>query len=87
MKAHTKSAFDLLTIAYPTWGERFDAAGIEEWGQMLEDIPADALRQAILRIVRANRFAPSVAEIYSAAGVRVDPVEDEFADLRREGLL
>jgi len=87
MKAHTNRAFLDLSIAYPKTFERFDADMVERWGQMVEDIPAADLEAAIKRLIRANRFAPSVAEIYAAAGVKVAPVEDEFADLRREGVL
>ena len=87
MKAHTAKAFRSLCTAYPRWSEAFTPEMVEEWGQMVEDIPADRLQPAILRIVRSSRFAPSVAEIYAAAGVKVAPVEDEFADLRREGVL
>jgi Loader and inhibitor of phage G40P len=87
MKTHAKAAFDLLTIAYPTWGERFDKPGIERWGEMVEEIPADRLVPAVNRLIRSSKFAPSIADIYSAAGVKVAPADDEFADLRASGVL
>lgn len=87
MKRHTAQAFESLTVAYPTWAERFTPESTELWGSMVEEIPPDKLQPAVLRLIRTSRFAPSIADVFAAAGVQVAPPEDEFADLRRAGAL
>lgn len=87
MKSHTAKAFRSLCTAYPRWSEAFTPEMVEDWGQMLEEIPPDRLQPAIVRLIRTSRFAPSIADIFAAAGVKVAPAEDEFEDLRRSGAL
>lgn len=82
MKAHTHGAFQILTTAYPTWLGRFgNQSDIEVWGSLVEEIPGDKLIAAVRLLVRTSRFAPSVADIFEAAGVkprRAAMTEEEF---------
>jgi hypothetical protein len=71
MKKHTHEAFRILTGAYPTWIDRFSEDGDPEvWGSLVEEIPESKLLSAVRLLVRTSRFAPSVADIFEAAGVK-----------------
>lgn len=73
MRKHTHDAFAELRQAYPTWLERFQGTDdIESWGRLVEEIDPEKLGPAIRFLVRTSKFPPTVADIFEAAGVRIE---------------
>jgi hypothetical protein len=63
-----REAYATMRANFPGWASKQDAQSVRIWGEMLNDVPGEALVSAIRSIALSSRFPPSVAEIREAAG-------------------
>lgn len=66
--AELREAYATMRAAFPAWAARQDTRSVRIWGDMLEDVPGEALVEAIKSLAKSATFPPSVAEIREAAG-------------------
>ncbi len=79
----------LLSLAYPNYGKDGNASALAEtmrlYQRLLDDLPLDALEQAVLRHIATSKWFPTVAELRSAAGEIVHPSAAEQTALEAWG--
>lgn len=69
-------AVAMLATAYPN-AKLEDPTRAELWIRMLADLPGDALRAAVARLICTATFCPSIAELRAAATGIASPVSVE----------
>ena len=71
-KHEAQEASQLLTVLSSTFNRELDEAGLTGYLMGMEDIPVSAIRTAVSRAIREQRFMPTVAELRRLAG-EMDP--------------
>jgi hypothetical protein len=76
-RAESAQAVALLAATYP--GAKFEQQGrADVWIRMLEDLPGDALKAAVTKLICTSTFCPSIAELRTAATAVTSPESSEL---------
>lgn len=78
-----RDAYATMRAAFPAWATKQDRQSVRLWGDMLGDVPGDALVSAVRALAVSCEFAPTVARIREAAGC-VDPQTAARREASRE---
>jgi hypothetical protein len=81
--------WQLLALAYPSYGRELEAATLAEtlrlYERLLSDLPVEVLKTATLRHIATSKWFPTAAELRSAALEIVAPSSQEQTALEAWG--
>lgn len=72
-----KSRAQILGVMFGAYGQANDGKRLAAYITMLEDIPDDILMAACKKIMLANKFLPSIAEVVEASRSLVGTADDD----------